>query len=415
MINLNNFFSSFIPSIKFCITNLLSLFFIPLTYLLPKGNIIILGTYSRNRYCENTKYLYEYLHNKKEFKVFWITDNKEIMNHLDQLSMNYIGFRSPLKMLWICLRAKMVIDSGTKPFDLFNILSTQKTIKITTLHGNGPKANFSRFHPPDNNRIAIQQIESHYQFDFVNYPSEYSAIKVARRNHLLPNEKIISLGYPRCDNFFDEEYSKERLQKKEIVKTICPKYIDGSKIIFYTPTWRPYDFCFPLNLMDGLDLDIFNSWLEDRNLYFFFSIHTAHYPENIPNTFNRIIYINTDEMPLFDTNAFMLEVDILLNDYATTSTEFALLNRPQLFFMPDYDYYEVEKGFVEDYKALLVGDEVKNFTQFKEILNQILLDEVKYISKFAKNRNELLCKYYDLDDGSSSYRFYSFIKKILIS
>ena len=34
---------------------------------------------------------------------------------------------------------------------------------------------------------------------------------------------------------------------------------------------------------------------------------------------------------MFDINEFMNEVDILLNDYTTTSTDFALLNRPQIF------------------------------------------------------------------------------------
>ena len=107
------------------------------------------------------------------------------------------------------------------------------------------------------------------------------------------------------------------------------------------------------------------------------------------------------------------EVDILINDYSTTSTEFSLLNRPQLFFMPDYDYYDAEKGFVEDYRDLLPGKEILNYNDLIYSLNLIFKDEKGYIDKYNVKRNELLDKYYDLKTGNSSKLFYSFIKSIL--
>ena len=149
--------------IKNFINILFSIFFRPISYLFPKGNIVILGTYSRQKYGENTKYLFEFLSEKEDIDAYWITDNKQIINHLKNSGLNHIGFRSPIKMIWILLRAKVIIDSGTGYFNPFGILNIKKVIKITTSHGNGPKVTVSRFHPPDNHNIGLQQIEDLYK------------------------------------------------------------------------------------------------------------------------------------------------------------------------------------------------------------------------------------------------------------
>jgi len=394
--------------IKNFINILFSIFFIPISYLFPKGNIVILGTYSRHKYCENTKYLFEYLHNK-EFQVFWITDNKIVMKHLDRMGMSYIGIKSPLKMLWICLRAKIIVDSGNNFFNPFNILSTKKTIKITTSHGNGPKVTVSRFHPPNNYKIGLTQIQNLYKFDYVNYPSSFSENAIGKRVHILPNNKIINLGYPRCDNYFSDSFVKEAYEKKQISMSLSKKISKKSKIILYTPTWRPYDYEFPLSLIveDFIALD---NWLKQNSYFLFFSVHTAQKPKNIPKSLKNIININQD-LPLYDTNEFMLEADVLLNDYSTTSTDMAILKRPQLFFMPDYKKYSDESGFIEDYRKSLPGKEIFSLEELKYNLENIFSNQYDE-SLFETKRKELLRKYYDHYEGNSCEKFYSFLKNL---
>ncbi len=387
-------------------------FFTVLSSLVPKGNIILLGTYSRHKYGENTKYLYEYLSDKKEFSVYWITDSKEIIDKLQKMNLKHIGFRSPLKMFWVLLRTKIIIDSGTGFFNPLGILNSKNVIKITTSHGNGPKVTISRFHPPDNHDIGLQQIEDLYKFNYVNYPSTYSAKMIGKRVHLLPNHKIISLGYPRCDQYNDKEFVSNSFKNKEMAKSFSPQVNNESKLILYTPTWRPYEYNFPLEHMQQLDLSVFNKWLEEKNAFFFFSIHTAHLPENIPRSLQRIIYIDPSKYPFYDSNKFMLEVDILINDYSTTSTDIALLKTPQIFFMPDYDKYEEESGFVEDYKKILPGKEVSDYQDFIKSIEYIFLNKLDYQEYYEDNRLELLAKYYDFNEKNSSEEFYKFIKSI---
>ncbi len=391
---------------------LASIFLTPFKYFIPKDDIVLLCAHDRYHYSGNTKYLYEYLHHNSKYSIYWITDHPAIMEYLDRMNMAYISTKYPLKMIWVLLRAKVTIDSGTSFFNPFGILGNDRVIKITTSHGNGPKSTLSRFHPPDDSRIAIKQLANLYLFDYLNYPSRYSETMVAKRMHLLPNENIINLGYPRCDHYFNKAFVNKSYKKKLIAKSLNNLLRDDSKIILYTPTWRPYDYEFPLSLMKGIDLIDLNTFLQSKNCFLFFTVHSAHLPKDEIEEMSHIIFIDTSKYPFFDINEFMMEVDILLNDYSTTSTEFAILGRPQLFFMPDYDYYREEKGFVEEYKDILPGEEIHDFIEFKSIIDIILDDQQAYTEKFHNKYNELLDKYYDVKKYNSSELFHSFIEKV---
>ena len=61
---------------------LITILFYPIKHLIPKGNIILIGTYSRQRYCDNTKFLFEYLSENSEIDIYWLTDNDEIEEYL---------------------------------------------------------------------------------------------------------------------------------------------------------------------------------------------------------------------------------------------------------------------------------------------------------------------------------------------
>jgi CDP-glycerol glycerophosphotransferase (TagB/SpsB family) len=46
---------------------------------------------------------------------------------------------------------------------------------------------------------------------------------------------------------------------------------------------------------------------------------------------------------------------VLVTDYSSVIFEFALLGRPMVFFAPDLDAYERERGFYLDYRRDLPG------------------------------------------------------------
>ena len=304
----------------------------------------------------------------------------------------------------------MVIDSGNRYFNPFNLLGGKRIIKISTMHGCGPKVSHSR---SDDIMTAVNQIFNANSFDYVNFPSAYACNWLGRHVYLLPNKKIISLGYPRCDQYYDSLLVEQKHSAKHWAKLINSNIKESDKIILYTPTWRPYEYSFPLEKMSGFDLENFNVWLKANDTYFFYTIHTAKIPMSMIGARDRIIFIDPWEFPLFDINEFMNEVDVLLNDYSTTSVEFSLLERPQIFFMPDYDFYESEKGFSEDYRMVMPGKEVSNFESFIGVLSVCIDTPTQYTDEFLPVMQDLLFKYYDSTSGDSSQKFCKFISEKL--
>ena len=122
-------------------------------------------------------------------------------------------------------------------------------------------------------------------------------------------------------------------------------YVSNQKL-FSIPTWRPYDYDFPILNIPNFSIQKFDTWLQINNYYFAYILHpNSSMVNSIPYDTERIKFINTSNLNLFDINEFMLEVDVLINDYSTTSTDFSILNKPQLFYMPDYNKYRNIKGF----------------------------------------------------------------------
>ena len=61
-----------IKKIAYCILYIVFWF---LEHIVSKRDIILMQTYNPQVYCDNTKYLFEYLSNNTDYDVFWITEN----------------------------------------------------------------------------------------------------------------------------------------------------------------------------------------------------------------------------------------------------------------------------------------------------------------------------------------------------
>tara|TARA_Y100001970_G_scaffold2704_1_gene3194 strand:+ start:48002 stop:49204 length:1203 start_codon:yes stop_codon:yes gene_type:complete len=398
----------FVKLIKY----LLSIFYSLLKFFIKKRNIILINAHHPELYCDNTKYLFEYLSLNTSHEIYWISKNNDVIKYLKKngyKSLDIRKIRIYLYSLYLLSKSKVIINNGTKYFNPIK-LKLDDIIKITTFHGNGPKTVTTP-------SIESDEISDVNQFDYINFTSDYLIEKCAQEIYHIPNNKLIKLGYPRCDQFFDSDYVQDSYNKKNITNELLNYKYDGKgKIILYTPTWRPYKYNFPLFMLNDLNnIDQLNQYYLENDIYFFYSVHSAfNVPKNLPEKERVILIDSINEHHLYDTNSFMLEVDILINDYSTTSTDFALLNRPQIFFMPDYERYEKEKGFIEDYRECMPGKEVTNLTEFTSTIDLYLSNPDLYRSDYKSRIDKYLINYYDLKKGNSSELFTSFINSLII-
>jgi CDP-ribitol ribitolphosphotransferase len=95
---------------------------------------------------------------------------------------------------------------------------------------------------------------------------------------------------------------------------------------------------------------------------------------------------------------------MLITDYSSIMIEFALLNKPIIFFTYDYDsYLTKERGFYFDFKSSVPGPVVYDSNQLINVIEKNEFDENK-ISEFVKTQfNEI--------DGQASKRVVDFLLK----
>tara|TARA_B100001996_G_C18447970_1_gene511073 strand:- start:8 stop:586 length:579 start_codon:yes stop_codon:yes gene_type:complete len=192
--------------------------------------------------------------------------------------------------------------------------------------------------------------------------------------------------------------------------------------------------------MDGFEFTKFNNWLKNKNIYFLSTFHLnemsdeevekikqkseIYIDENkviknnisikeINNKFERIKMIDKNYQNLFDVNKLMIEIDILLNDYSTTSVDISILNKPQIFFLPDSDIYSKNQDFMENYRNIIPGSEITNYTEFINQLDDIIKNKSKYISKYKSRSESLLDKYLYKKPTCSSRNISNFIQALL--
>ena len=387
------------------VKKLISIVLFPLKHLFPKKYIIFSGTTNYN-YNGNSRYLFEYLSKESTYEVYWFTRSEIIKEYLRKNNFNHLSYSNPVRLIIISAMAKIIMNDGDDYFNIFGLSDTKRTIKISLFHGFGPKITLY-------GKTKDARTERINKFNYVNFTSKYLGSEVSRDIFSLPPKKVKILGFPRNDLFYNNNLARKSLVKKKSISKLHNGIMsETTKVILYTPTWRPYDYNLPIMDLTGFESKLFNNFLIENNIFFIYSTHSANPPKNHLEPSSNIAYIDS-KYPLYDTNLTMLESDILLNDYSTTSVDFSILKRPQIFCMPDYDIYKDTKGFLEDYKESMPGQEVVSFMSFCDTVKESIGATETYLKKYENKRIMILDKYYNLNDNNSSLNHKMFIDDIM--
>ena len=166
--------------------------------------------------------------------------------------------------------------------------------------------------------------------------------------------------------------------------------------------------------MKDMNLREFNKWLIDNDFYF---VYTNHLNEDSNKKYHfqadRIKMIDRNISNLFDINKLMMEIDILLNDYSTSSVDIAILDKPQIFFLPDANIYSKKDNFIEEYRSTMPGIEIQDYSSFIEKIKYIKNNKVSYLLEYKNKSIKLLEKYLYNSNIKSAEKFNQFINRII--
>ncbi len=211
----------------------------------------------------------------------------------------------------------------------------------------------------------------------------------------IDKSKIKALGLPRLDYYF-ENHDLDRL-KEDFLKKYG--FNSNKKIILYAPTFRDEEKY--NNVFDFLDLKKFNEVLGSEYVLAL-RLHPKikeFYTENIESGEE---YIDCSDYS--SEQELMMLSDILITDYSSIMIEFAIFDKPIIFFVYDLDnYLKTERGFYYDFKKTVPGKLVYSSDELIGAIKNNDFDKDRLLS-FTRTQ-------FDAIDGKSSERVVDFLLK----
>lgn len=193
----------------------------------------------------------------------------------------------------------------------------------------------------------VDRVPIHSNYDVCLVASQASVPAYAEAFRQPPERFRSDLGIPRTDVFF----GADRIAATQAAIRARYRLPAERTIILYAPTFRG-DTITNAHASDDLDVAAMQDVLGPDHVLLVrlhpFVRSATTIPARTPG-----FAIDVSDHP--DINELMLVADVLVTDYSSAIFEFALLDRPMVFFAPDYEAYERERGFYLDYRTGVPG------------------------------------------------------------
>lgn len=359
--------------------------FYPLMRKLPLKDVAVYESFWGKEFSCNPQALCEYIQqNDKSIKnVVFLKDGfYEVNGNVETVKIN------SLKYYYYLARAKYLFNNVNFP-DFYN--KRVDAIEVQTMHGT-PLKKLGLDSP---NEIKPHYVETYIQkndrWDYLLIPSDY--VGEISKTAFKFKKEFIKSGYPRNDKLFADNNvgNIERLKEKYNV----PK---DKKIVLYAPTWRTKG-----NFTLAMDIEKMSKELGE-DYFILVKLHhfsKANFDLSDYANFCRDVSLESDIRELY------LISDILITDYSSVMFDFALLEKPMIFYVYDYEKYKDElRGFYFDFEKEAPGELAYTTNELVKILKNM----DKYTNMNKDRYQAFSNKFNQYDKGNASEIVY---KKII--
>lgn len=203
------------------------------------------------------------------------------------------------------------------------------------------------------------------------------------------NNIVRPMGAAYTDKFYNEEFVQSCRDKFRFAYPNAR----GKKVILWAPTFRgnagrTNDKKNAL-LFDNMRLDMNAAVREIPEAFLIESLH----PHMAQGT-----------SPIMTTEELMVCSDMLITDYSSVFFEYLLLDKPVLFYVPDFDKYKEKRGFYLNFNKL-PGRIVKDKKNLKYNIKEALFDD-----DMSEQRENFKTKYMNGCDGKATKRIMDYIE-----
>lgn len=289
--------------------------------------------------------------------------------------------------------------------DLLSHFDVRHETKIIQLwHGVGvfKKVGYSTIDNKNFGKNAKER-EEYYQYrnySYVTIPSpEQSWIFEESMRIDKDSGVIVPVGVSRTDVFYDEKYIKETYDKlhRKLPQTA------GKKIILYAPTFR--GAVADAKAPDQLDIDAFGEALSDDYILLVKHHGLSKDVPKIPEKWRDKFAFDMGANKILGIERLLSIADICITDYSSIAFEYAIMERPLIFFAYDIEDYIDKRGMYYDYEEITPGPVCKTNG---EMIDYIMHIKERFDKQEIKDFKE---KYVGCCDGHSTERTIALIEK----
>ncbi|MFF4290426.1 bifunctional glycosyltransferase/CDP-glycerol:glycerophosphate glycerophosphotransferase [Streptomyces sp. NPDC001739] len=354
-----------------------------------KKRTVVFESHLGKQYSDSPRAIYEEMRRQGlEFEAIWSyagspKDFPKGVTLVKRWSLPY------LKAL---AQAEFWVDNQSYPLKL---TKRPETTYLQTWHGSALKK--MGFDQPALKAQTRQQQEEQQRsldrFDRFLVRSEHDVHTLARAFRL-KEKTLLRVGYPRNDALVRARQREEELGRRERGPLAAELGIPEDKtVLLYAPTFRKAGgrhgrFELPF------DVERFAEQFGDRYVL----LVRSHYLNHVvlpPTVQGRVIDVSARH----DVTPLLALADGLITDYSSVMFDYALLDRPLVFFTYDYDEYVHEgRGTYFDLLAHAPGPVVRTEDDFHETVKSFETLSLEY----ARKRAEFVAKFGEYDRGDAA-------------
>lgn len=361
--------------------------------LVPKDQTIwaFSGFYKRG-YMDNTKYFYEYLtENRPEIRAIWFTKDNSVYQKLKEENREVYKMKS-VKGICMMAKAGIAVTDHFVMSDYSAIYGFNYRTKIVQLwHGVGFKAfangkeivnsdvpgvKYSNDILASTEDSSFTKIKKKIKFFFkapvrelferyymLLCPGEERTIALGKMLNI-PNEAYFYAGHPRNINLYKTKIAEHPYK------------------ILYAPTYR-FRESKERELLKGFfeNLPKIQKQMEEMDAIFVLRLHPhtwRNYQPVIEQQIKQFNRISLDEEK--DIYTSLASYSIVITDYSSIALDFAMLNRPTIYFTFDYDWFmKNEAGFTKDFSDLIPGPQTFNWDDTLMHIKKCMSDPTPYL------------------------------------
>ena len=266
------------------------------------------------------------------------------------------------------------VDDYAPVFGFFKLGRKTKLIQVWHAGEGFKSVGYSRF---GKDGSPFPDGSCHKQYTHVITGSEH-LIDVFHEVFGIEKEAFYPVGMPRMDGFLDPEVINEF---KDDFYTKYPE-LQEKKIILFAPTYRGAEQKYAYYDYSKLDFQRIYEFCQKEDAVFLIKMHP--FVKTLPEI-PEFLQDRIREFSRFpDINKLYYVTDLLITDYSSNYFEYALLQRPVVFYTYDREFYELTRGVHRSILESAPGKVCDTFDQLMECLEQKDFETEKII-QFAKD------------------------------